>query len=71
MGREVKTLTSNEFPIGYQLYETTSSPEGSPISPIFETPEELADWLTKSEETIFAKKTLSFDKWMEIIKSQI
>ena len=30
-------------PYGWQMYETVS--EGSPISPIFRTKEELADWL--------------------------
>jgi hypothetical protein len=32
---------------GYQLWETVS--EGSPISPVFATPEELADWLAIPE----------------------
>lgn len=32
---------------GYQLWETVS--EGSPISPVFKTPDELANWLTSGE----------------------
>lgn len=33
---------------GYQLWETVS--EGSPISPVFALPEELADWLVSSPD---------------------
>jgi hypothetical protein len=34
-------------PLGYRYYETVS--EGTPISPAFATPQELADWLVEHE----------------------
>jgi hypothetical protein len=33
--------------LGYCLYETVS--EGTPLSPVFETPEELANWLLEDQ----------------------
>jgi len=35
---------------GYQIWETVS--EGSPISPVFATPEELADWMVANDRSI-------------------
>jgi len=52
---------------GYQLWETCS--EGSPISPVFETPEMLAKWCVDGA-TIFATEKLSYDKWLELIKTE-
>ena len=51
---------------GYQLWETTS--EGSPMSPVFETPEELAEWLEATEASSFGPMTCSYDQWLEFIK---
>ena len=51
---------------GYQLWETTS--EGSPMSPVFETPEELAEWLEFNKASSFAKMTCSYDEWLDFIK---
>lgn len=44
--------TSTEPPTGegWQLWETVS--EGSPISPVFETAEELAQWMTENRCTV-------------------
>lgn len=50
---------------GYQLWETTS--EGSPISPIFTTIEELAEWC-EDGVTIFGFKKLSKGAWLEAFK---
>jgi hypothetical protein len=51
---------------GYQLWETVS--EGSPISPVFKTPEELATWLIEAD---YSWKDLhqgtSYDQWMKFI----
>lgn len=47
---------------GYQVWETVS--EGSPISPVFATPEELAHYMaTKSRD----RNTASYDHWMKFI----
>jgi hypothetical protein len=48
---------------GYQLWETVT--EGSPISPVFETPEELAAWLVGNDDTITRGR--SFDDWLVFI----
>jgi hypothetical protein len=51
---------------GYQMWETTS--EGSPISPVFETPEELARWLSGSGASSFGSNTESYETWFKFIK---
>ena len=50
------------------MYEDTS--EGTPISPAFETPEELATWLAENKASSFADFTASYDAWLNIIKSK-
>lgn len=47
------------------MYETCS--EGTPISPIFAGPEELAEWLASNDASTFADHTASRDDWMRII----
>lgn len=42
---------------GWQLWETVS--EGSPISPVFASPEELAEYLSENDDT-----SLSIDQWL-------
>jgi hypothetical protein len=51
---------------GYQLWETTS--EGSPVSPVFETPEELARWLADNNASSFGSQTESYETWLKFIK---
>jgi hypothetical protein len=51
---------------GYQLWETTS--EGSPISPVFESPEELAQWLVDNKTPSFASKTEDYETWLKFIQ---
>lgn len=48
------------------MYEDTS--EGTPLSPAFETPEELARWLADNGASAFAKETASYDQWLSTIK---
>lgn len=50
----------------YQVWETTS--EGSPISPAFKTPEELAEWLEANKASSFADQTCSYDQWLDFIR---
>lgn len=45
---------------GYQIWETVS--EGSPISPVFDAPEGLANWMVNNEGGLFGD-------WMKFIKS--
>lgn len=51
---------------GWQMWETTS--EGSPMSPVFSTPEELATWLYENEASSFGSNTSSYEQWLKFIK---
>lgn len=51
---------------GYQLWETVS--EGSPISPVFATPEELADWLAIDENQKGTDKGTTRAQWLKFIQ---
>lgn len=48
------------------MYETTS--EGTPISPAFATPEELAQWLYDHHASAFADQTASYEDWLRVAK---
>ena len=50
---------------GYQLWETTS--EGSPISPVFKTLDELCEW-AEENVTTFADSTTTKEKWKEMLE---
>lgn len=50
---------------GWQMWETTS--EGSPISPVFETPEELARWLADTGASSCGYQTESYETWLGFI----
>lgn len=49
----------------YQMYEEVS--EGTPMSPVMETPEELAQWLVDNRAGYFAYETTDYETWMKII----
>jgi len=46
----------------YQMYETTS--EGTPISPVMASPEELARWLADHNASAFGSSTASYEAWL-------
>jgi hypothetical protein len=50
---------------GWQLWETTT--EGSPVSPVFKTPEELAEWCEENA-TVFADIKATKKEWLEVIQ---
>lgn len=50
----------------YMMYEDTS--EGTPISPAFATPEELARWLADNGASSFGSSTASYEAWLNIAK---
>lgn len=50
----------------YQMYETTS--EGTPISPVFDTPEKLARWLTDNGASAFGDSTASYEGWLRVAR---
>jgi hypothetical protein len=45
-----------------QMYESTS--EGTPISPVMATPEELAHWLADNKASAFGDMTASYEQWL-------
>lgn len=49
----------------WQMYETTS--EGTPISPVFASPEELALWLFENNASAFGNTTATFEEWLAMI----
>ncbi len=48
------------------MYEDTT--EGTPISPAFETPEELARWLADNGASAFGGSTASYESWLRVCK---
>lgn len=46
----------------YQMYETCS--EGTPISPVFATPEEVARWCANNGASAFGSMTATYDQWL-------
>jgi hypothetical protein len=51
-------------PTHYQMYETTS--EGTPISPVMESPEALAQWLTDHHASTFGHMTATYEQWLNV-----
>jgi len=52
---------------GWQMWQTTS--EGSPISPVFESPEGLARWLADTKASSFGNDTATYDQWLNMINA--
>lgn len=50
----------------FMMYEDTS--EGTPISPAFATPEELARWLADTGASSFADMTATYEQWLSVCK---
>ena len=48
---------------GYQIWETVS--EGSPVSPVFAKPEDLAQWMVDNDTSITRDST--YEQWMKFI----
>lgn len=48
------------------MYEDTS--EGTPISPAFATPEELARWCADNGASIFGSSTAPYEEWIKIAR---
>ncbi len=66
---EYMPLWSKEQQTHLQMYENTS--EGTPISPVFDTPEALARWLTDNDASFFANKTAAYDLWLFLISTTL
>jgi hypothetical protein len=57
-----------EVPVGdgWQMWETTS--EGSPISPVFATPEGLARWLADTGASAFGGTPATYEQWLGMVR---
>lgn len=51
----------------YQMYESIT--EGTPISPVMETPEALARWLADNKASAGPYATATYDQWLAMIKA--
>ncbi len=52
---------------GWQMWTTTDE---APMSPVFKTPEQLADWLTDTKASAFAHQKASREEWLAMIRSE-
>ena len=50
----------------YMMYETCS--DGTPISPAFATPQELARWLFDNNASAFGSATASYEAWLRVAR---
>jgi hypothetical protein len=50
---------------GWQMWEDVT--EGSPISPVFATPEELARWLADTGASACGSDTATYEQWLAVI----
>lgn len=64
-------LSRDEMPVWaegqathHQMYENTS--EGTPISPVIESPEHLAQWLVDNQASAFGDQTASYEGWLRV-----
>lgn len=55
---------SEEEKTHFQMYEDTT--EGTPLSPVMETPEELARWLVDNKASFFGGKSTTYEHWLDI-----
>lgn len=51
----------------FQMYEDCT--EGTPISPVFATPEELARWLADTGASAFGSMTATYEQWLATCRS--
>lgn len=50
----------------FMMYEDTS--EGTPISPAFSSPEELARWLADNKASAFGSDTATYEQWLRVAR---
>lgn len=55
---------SDEERTHYQMYESVS--EGTPISPVMDSPEALAKWLVENNGDAGAGETASYEGWLRV-----
>lgn len=50
----------------FQMYENTT--EGTPISPVMASAEELAQWLADNKASAFGDTTAPYESWLAVIR---
>ena len=65
--RDYMPYWPEEMRTGWQMYETVT--EGTPISPVFATAEELARWLTDNGASAFGNATATYEDWLATCKA--
>lgn len=58
--------TWDEKKMGYQMWQDVS--EGSPISPVFKKPEQLAKWMVENDSS--TTSGTSYKAWLKMIKEE-
>ena len=56
--------------LGWWMISTYDPRERRPISPVFESPEALADWLSETGASAFANMTATREDWLRMILSE-
>lgn len=56
----------NDNENGFQIWENVS--EGSPVSPVFLKPEDLAKWMVENDTSV--TKGTSYEAWLRMIKEE-
>jgi len=56
----------NDEENGFQIWQDVS--EGSPVSPVFKKPEDLAKWMVENDESV--TKGTSYNAWLKMIKEE-
>jgi hypothetical protein len=59
---------SDEERTHYQMYEDTS--EGTPISPVFATPEEVARWCADNGASAFGSMGADYEWWIHVARGR-
>lgn len=66
-GLDIMPQWNEEEKTHFQMYETCS--EGTPISPVMATEEELARWLADNRASACGKMTATYEQWLAMIKA--
>ena len=72
-GKEIKKHGCPDWKVhppsgeGWQMWETVT--EGSPMSPVCKSPEELARWLADNKASACGYEGATYDEWLNTIKA--
>jgi hypothetical protein len=53
----------------FQMYENVT--EGTPISPVMDSPEALAHWLADTKASAFADHPASYEAWLKVCRGSV